>query len=140
MATQLLVKESTTRVWTNPLNLVANMLDCDIVYIYPVPLHQQDVTQGQFLSEVLSSSSSHTVGTDFPDSPSLINHPYRLPLSAGLLVYILYPYRAVVGIFFLVAQHWHVHMKESTRECHWWFCSCFSRSVLHPLFVLLGWL
>ena len=63
-----------------------------------------------------SSSSSHAANTDFPDSlsPSPAYHP---SLPVGVLDYILCPYRAVVGKFFLVGQHWHIRVKESIGEC-----------------------
>ena len=41
---------------------------------------------------------------------SLTHYPYYPLPPAGPLVYILCPYRAVVGMFFLVIQHWHVHV------------------------------
>ena len=38
---------------------------------------------------------------------------YHLSLLAALLNWILCPYRAVVGMFLLVNQHWHVHRRTS---------------------------
>ena len=59
-------------------------------------------------------------------SLTLTNHPYHLSLPAGLLVYILCSYRAVVGMFFLVVQHLHIHVKISCLNFWdeaWWFLS-----------------
>ena len=56
----------------------------------------------------------------------LVNRLYYLSHSTGLLVYILCPLRALVGMFFLVVQHGHIHVKGSIGERHWWFRSCFS--------------
>ena len=85
-------------------------------------------------------SSSNTASMDSPPlSLSLTIRPYRPSLSAGLPDYILCLYRAVVGRFLLVGQHWHVHVKRSIREYHSRVRPCFSSSVLHALFVLFRW-
>ena len=57
----------------------------------------------------LSSSSSHTASMDFPDT---------LPpfVSKGLLDYILCLYRAVIGKFLLVSQHWHISMMDRVHR------------------------
>ena len=70
---------------------------------------------------------------------SLAIHPYHPPLPAGLLDYILCPYRAVVDKFFLVNQLWPVCMKWPIGECHLWIPLYFSSSVTHELFVFFGW-
>ena len=64
----------------------------------------------------ISSWSCHTSSMYF--SLSLAIHPYHPLLPAGLLNNIQCPYRAVVGKFLLVGQHWHVRVKRSTGECH----------------------
>ena len=84
------------------------------------------------------SSSSFAASRDFSNSLSLAIHPYHLSFPAGLLDYILCLYRAVVGKFLLVGQHWHIHVK-GTIEHHLWVHPCFSSSVLHVLFILFGW-
>ena len=70
---------------------------------------------------------------------SLAIHPYHLLLPAGLPDNILCPYRAVVSKFWLVIQHWHIHVKGFIGESYLWVHPFFSSSVLHMLFVLFGW-
>ena len=55
---------------------------------------------------------------------------YHTSLLTGLLDYILCPYRAVVGKFLWVGQHWYVSVKESKGQRHLWVRPCFSGSVL----------
>ena len=91
-----------------------------------------------YMCVCVSSSSYRTDSMDFSDtlSPSiLIIHcpPAVLPN------YILYPHRADVNRFLLVSQHWLIHVLGSIEEHHSWVFPCFSSSVLHVLFVLLGW-
>ena len=64
------------------------------------------------------AASSHAAGMDFLDSLSLANHPYHPLLPVDLLIYILCPYRADVGMFFLIVQHWKGHVKGSIEERH----------------------
>ena len=49
---------------------------------------------------------------------SLSHHLYHLSLLASLPYYILFFYRAVVGSFLLVGQHWLVHVKGSISDRH----------------------
>ena len=58
---------------------------------------------------------------------SLTNYPYRPLLLAGLLVDILSPYRAVVGMFFLVVQHWYDQEDSSPCLCLAYVVDTFSR-------------
>ena len=58
---------------------------------------------------------------------SLTIHPYHPSLVAGLLGYILCPYRADVTKSLLVGQHWHVLVQDSQAE-----------SLLHSLEQPLG--
>ena len=66
----------------------------------------------------------------FPKAPGLKPHHQmqfsvipRTIINHSWLIYILCLYRAVVGMLFLVVQHFYVHVKGSMGECHWWFCS-----------------
>ena len=68
---------------------------------------------------------------------SLAIHPYYPSLPPGLLDYILHSYRAVLGKFLFVGQHWHIHVKRSIGECQWWICFCFSSSVPHVIRIFL---
>ena len=52
---------------------------------------------------------------------------------------ILCPGMAVVGKFLLVDQYWHNHVKGSVEERCLWDRPCFSSSIPHVLFVLIGW-
>ena len=70
---------------------------------------------------------------------TLFIRPYHPSFHAGLPDYILSPHRSVGGKFLLIDQHWHVHINGPVGEHPLWVCPCFSSSVLHVLFVLLGW-
>ena len=88
-----------------------------------------------------SSSSNHATSTDFPDSLSL---SLSLTLSICLkysshptspLDYTLCQYKAVVGQFLLVGQHWHVHVKGSRGERHLHVRPCFPSNIPRVLFI-----
>ena len=79
-------------------------------------------------------------------------HTYSLSLSLFLsirrycpllltsrLSCMLYPHRANKSNSLQVSQHWHVHMKESTRKRCAYVRPCFSSNTPHVLFVLLEW-
>ena len=70
---------------------------------------------------------------------SLPIRPYHPSLPAGPLNWILCLSRTVIGMSLLVDQQWHVYVWGSIGERHFWVCPCFSSSVPHVLFVLLGW-
>ena len=63
---------------------------------------------------------------------------YHPSLPAGLLDYILCPYRVVADKFLLVCQHLHVCVKGSIEEHCLWVCPYFSSSVPHVSFILFG--
>ena len=74
-------------------------------------------------------------------SLTLSYHPSYLPsLLVGPLDCIQCPYKADVYKSLLVSQPWHVHVYQSSRECHLWFYPYFISSVQHVLFFLFGWL
>ena len=67
---------------------------------------------------------------------------YNLSLPAGLLDYILCPYRAVADKFYLVSQHLHVCVKEFTGECRLWVRPNFFICLVHLIWAVLeigGW-
>ena len=66
---------------------------------------------------------------------SLATPPYRSSLLTGPQGYILYPHRATVCRFELVALLLLGHVKGSIEEHHLWARPCFSSSVLHVWFV-----
>ena len=82
-------------------------------------------------TELGTSLSPPLAALDFPDSLSSI--------TSVLLRYTVWPSRAAVYKFLRVGQHLHVHVKGSIRQRHLCVCPCFSRSVLHFLFVLFKW-
>ena len=69
-------------------------------------------------------------------TPSRFYHPL---LQAGLLDYILCPYRAVVDKFQLVIQHLHVRAQGYVGERRLYVRPYYFISVLHAWFVLFAW-
>ena len=67
--------------------------------------------------------------------PSLATPPYRSSLLVGPQGYILYPHRAAVCWFELIALLLLGYVRGSIGEHHLWARSCFSTSILHVWFV-----
>ena len=88
------------------------------------------------LSEVIIIMSCHQHGYPWP---SLATSPYFSSPLAGLQGYILYSHIAAVCMFELVVLLLLGHMWESIGVHHLCARPCFSSSVLHVRFVLLGW-
>ena len=100
----------------------------------------------QFVVSIFNDDKHHTTYTyiisilmsrwkhRFPKPP--LSHP---SLPAGLLDYIICPYRSVADKFQLVVQHLHVRVKGSIGERYIWVRPYFSTGVLHVLFVLFEW-
>ena len=61
----------------------------------------------------ITSSSSHTVSTDFPDT--LSTRPQHPSLPAGPPNYILCPHKALINQFLLLSQRWCVHVLGGQR-------------------------
>ena len=80
----------------------------------------------------------HQIMSTARNSQTLSLCSYHL-LRLDLPNYIQCPHRADVTKFLLVSQYWYVHVQGSMEEYYLWVCLCFYSSVLHVLFILLGW-